>query len=242
MAQHDAARTAGACRVGDVRRKTRAVGAHERRVQTASILDAVGVPALKEWAVVVRALLEGEQFLDVRKGGLREAGRHFGVPANRCWLYPTVEHQKAELLKPAYRRWIDDTIAAAPPERAIRVEGWADVVGAITVTEPGDLAKLDGKVIWTGDYAASRLQWKRRDALWVLALRVHRLAEPFTAPWRDVYGGCTSWVELDGLPDDPTLVSSEPALSDESFTARLGLVERDLGMTFEPPSPPNPNP
>jgi hypothetical protein len=221
--------------MGDVRRKTRAVGTLEGRVQTASILDTVGVPALKEWAVIVRALLAGEQLLDVRKGGLREDGRHFGVHTNRCWLYPTVEHQRPELLKPAYRRWVDDTISAAPAERAIRVEGWADIVGAITLTEPDDLAKIDGKLIWTHDYAASRLKWKRRDAMWVLAMRAHRLVEPITVPWHDRYGGCTSWVDLDGLPDDPSSVASEPALSDESFAARLGLVEGDLGRKFETP-------
>jgi len=236
MAEHDTARPPWSDGPGKVRRQTRAVGALEDRVQTASILDAMGVPALKEWAVIVRALLAGEQVLDVRKGGLREAGHHFGVQASRCWLYPTIEHQQPELLKPAYRRWVDDAIAAAPPERAIRVEGWADLAGAITVTEPEDLAKIDGKMIWTGDYAASRLKWKRRDPLWVLALRAHRLIEPITIPWRAEYGGCTSWVDLDGIADDPSSLASEPALSDESFSARLALVEGDLGRKFEIPS------
>lgn len=198
----------------------------------------MGVPAFKEWAVIVRALLAGEQLLDVRKGGLHEEGRHFGLHATRCWLYPTVEHQKPELLKPAYRRWVDDTLAAAPPDRAVRIEGWADVTGVITVTEPADLEKLDGKLIWTRDYATTRLRWKRRDPLWVLALRVHRLVEPITVPWRDEYGGCTSWVDLAGLPEDPASAASEPALSDESFTARLALIENDLARTFETPGAP----
>ena len=44
------------------------------------------VPAYKEWGVVVRALLAGEQVLDVRKGGIREEGRHFGVRSTRLWL------------------------------------------------------------------------------------------------------------------------------------------------------------
>ncbi len=91
-------------------------------------------------------------------------------------------------------------------------------------------------MIWTGDYAASRLKWKRRDALWILALRVHRLDEPITLPWREEYAGCTSWVDLDRLPDDPSAVASEPALSDESFIARVGLIENDLGMQFTPPA------
>ena len=44
-----------------------------------STLDAVSVPAYKEWAVIVHALLEGEQGRDGRKGGLREDGRRCGL-------------------------------------------------------------------------------------------------------------------------------------------------------------------
>ena len=75
-------------------------------------------PALKEWAAIVHALLEGEQIVDVRKGGLREDGRHFDVTSRCLWLYPTAEHQRAELLKPAYRHWID--LAGLPADPASR--------------------------------------------------------------------------------------------------------------------------
>ena len=139
-------------------------------------------PALKEWAVVVHALLEGEQILDVRKGGLHEDGRHFAVQSNRLWLYPTAEHQKAELLKEPYRHWID-LASASPVGEAIRFDAWADVVGVATITEPEQLDAIASKLIWTDDYAASRFRWKKRDPLWVLALRVHRLAEPVTISW-----------------------------------------------------------
>jgi len=191
------------------------------------------VPAFKEWAVVVRALLEGEQILDVRKGGLREEGRHFSVQSERIWLYPTVEHQEAELVKPAYRRWIDLTEAEAPADRAIRVEGWADIVGVATVTEPEMLDALDGKVVWSRAYVETRYRWKARDPLHVLALRVHRLAEPLTVPYREEYGGCTSWVDLDGL-GDPESMASTPALSDVAFDARLKGAAEALGG-FAPP-------
>lgn len=189
--------------------------------------------ALKEWAVVVRALLAGEQILDLRKGGIREEGRHFALQATRVWLYPTVEHQQRELVRPAYRRWIDDSERDAPPDRAIRVEGWADVVGVAKLTEPDDLAKIDGKFVWTPEYAASRLSWKKRDALWVLALRAYRLTEPIVVPFREEYGGCTSWVDLAELPDDPATLPSEPALSDAAFEARFGFAANDLpdGLT-----------
>jgi hypothetical protein len=182
-------------------------------------------PACKEWAAVVHALLEGEQILDVRKGGLREDGRHFSVQATRFWLYPTAEHQKPDLLKEPYRHWIE-LAHAAPVGEPITIEGWADVVKLATVTEAEELDAIASKLIWTDDYAASRLGWKKRDPLWVLALRVHRLVEPVTVAWDAGYGGCTSWVELADLPDDPASLPSEPALSDVAFAARLkGCVE-----------------
>jgi hypothetical protein len=185
----------------------------------------VTTPAFKEWAVIVRALLEGEQIIDVRKGGLHEDGRHFGVQSSRLWLYPTAEHQRSELLKPAYRHTIELS-AASPVGEPIRIDGWADVVGVATITEPEQLEALDSKLIWSPEYAESRLKWKKRDPLWILALRVHRLREPVIAPWRDEYGGCTSWVELADLPNDPAALPSDPALSDVAFEARLkGLTD-----------------
>jgi hypothetical protein len=166
----------------------------------------------------VHALLAGEQIIDVRKGGIREDTRHFGLEATRLWLYPTYVHQDPALVKPAYRHWVDTT---EPADRAITVAGWADVVGVATLTDPEQLDALDSRFVWTAEYATSRLEWKRKDPLWVLALRAHRLVEPITVPHRDEYGGCTSWVTLDGLPPDPASLPSEPALSDVAFEARL---------------------
>ncbi len=185
------------------------------------------VPAYKEWAVISRALLEGEQVLDVRKGGLREDGRHFGVQSSRVWLYPTTEHQRPELLKPAYRHTIELS-PGSPVGEPITIPGWADIVGVATLTDPEQLARLDSKLIWTLDYAESRLNWKKRDPLWVLVLRVYRLRDPLTVPWDEDYGGCTSWVDLAGLPDDPAELPSELALSDTAFEARQKGVVAEL--------------
>ena len=73
-----------------------------------------------------------------------------------------------------------------------------------------------------------RLHWKRRDPLWVLALRCHRLADPITVPWNEAYGGCTSWVDVAGLPSDPSERPSTPALSDVAFEARKKGVDEAL--------------
>ena len=181
--------------------------------------SATKAPALKEWAAIVHALLEGEQIVDVRKGGLHEDGRHFGLATRRCWLSATAEHQRAELLKPAYAHWVE-LADASPVGSPVTLHGWADIVDAATITEPEHLDAIDSKLIWARDYVESRFEWKRRDPLWVLVLRVHRLAVPLTVPWNDTYGGCTSWVSYDGVPDDPATLPSETVLSDVAFEAK----------------------
>jgi hypothetical protein len=184
-------------------------------------------PALKEWAAIVHALLEGEQIVDVRKGGLHEDGRHFDLPARRFWLSPTAEHQKPELLKSAYAHWIDlaDASVVGGP---ITVHGWADVVATAVITDAEHVDALDSKLIWTRDYVESRFNWKKRDPLWVLVLRVHRLVEPRTIGWDDAYGGCTSWVDYNGLPADPATVPSELVLSDIAFEAKYKGIREAL--------------
>jgi hypothetical protein len=176
-------------------------------------------PALKEWAAIVHALLEGEQIVDVRKGGIHEDGRHFGVPVRRCWLSPTAEHQQAGLLKAAYAHWVD-LADASPVGQPITVRGWADIVDIATITEPEHVDALDSKLVWAREYVESRFNWKARDPLWVLVMRVHRLGDPLTVPWKDTYGGCTSWVTYDGLPADPATLQAELVLSDVAFEAK----------------------
>ena len=55
--------------------------------------------AFKEWAVTVRALAEGEQLLTLRKGGIREPEKHFKLDYERFFLYPTFDHQRADLVR-----------------------------------------------------------------------------------------------------------------------------------------------
>ena len=43
---------------------------------------------LKEWAVTSDALGRGDQILMLRKGGIREDGRHFKIEHDSFLLYP----------------------------------------------------------------------------------------------------------------------------------------------------------
>lgn len=210
--------------------------------------------ALAEWGVVVRALLAGEQILDLRTDVARDGAGDTTPPSTRVWLCPTVDDQDRALVRPAYHRWVDDAAAdvaagardasgrgdgpaAAPPAgTTIRVEGWAEIVGVARLTTAEDLAKIEGKFVWTGDYATVGLGWKPPAPLWVLALRAHRLVEPITVARGAAATGDPSWIDLAELPDDPASLPSEPALSDEAFSARLGFAANDLPDGFSSPA------
>ncbi|RIK08012.1 MAG: hypothetical protein DCC49_09505 [Acidobacteria bacterium] len=177
------------------------------------------VPALKEWATVCNAILEGEQVVTIRKGGIKEDGRHFSVPYDRFLLFPTYEHQSGELLKPAYRHNLE-RLRGRTSDGIVEIEGWCDVTGVKKLTEPDALAELDSKHIWTADYVTERLRWKARDPLWVLVLRAHLLPQTVEIPILDEYGGCKSWIEIEASLD----FKGEAVLSDGAFEAKTAGI------------------
>jgi hypothetical protein len=187
--------------------------------------------ALKEWAVTVRALAEGEQLLTLRKGGIREENKHFELEHERFFLYPTFDHQRNDLVReshhPELRRALEEGVwpDEEPPPRAllqdggipqpdrVRLRAWAEVTDHVTINDRRTLDSLSPYYIWTPDYAEKRLSWKRRHPLHILLLRVHRIPRPVTVRVRDEYHGCRSWVEIDReLPFEGT-----PVMADEEF-------------------------
>ena len=202
-------------------------------------------PALKEWAVVNRALRDGRQIIDLRKGGVREQGHRFRVRALRFWLYDSFEHQRAELVRPEFAAELAASHAAQPPAGALRFEAWAEIVATAALTEPEQVAALEAEHVWTPDYAVQRFRWRPKTPLLVLVLRVHRLAAPLEVAARPAYASCTSWVPMLDLPPDPAALPAAPVLADGEFVRRFELLQARLherlpdalpGVTFESPA------
>ena len=199
--------------------------------------DELANPALKEWAVVNRALRAGRQIIDLRKGGIREEGHRFRVRATRFWLYSSYEHQRPELLRPELAALLAEAGASAPPEGRLRFEAWAEIVETAALTEPEQVAAVDGFHIWTADYAAQRFRWRPKAPLLLLVLRVHRLARHLEVPNRPEYASCTSWVPMLDLPQTAGALGARPVLPDEEFERRVEVLHASLpGVAFEPPA------
>jgi hypothetical protein len=212
----------------------RSSGRAKARIIQAFLISPSSFPmpiALKEWAVTVRALAEGEQLITLRKGGLRQPGKPFRLAHERFFLYPTFDREPGELVReshqPELRRALEEGVwsdgepplhlfaAGAPiqqPDR-VRIRAWAEVAGHFAVTDPRCVDALSPFYVWTTDYAEKRLGWRRHQPLHVLLLRTYRIPRPVTVKVREEYATAPAWVELQrDLPFEGT-----PVLSDAEF-------------------------
>src|SRR3954467_15656258 len=89
--------------------------------------------ALKEWAVVVRALEAGQQLVILRKGGISEVGNEFRIEFPEFLFYPTYEHQKAESLIPEFAPSLTQTLEEAPSPDVVRVRTFAQVTHSFDI-------------------------------------------------------------------------------------------------------------
>ncbi|MCC7367597.1 MAG: DUF1802 family protein [Chloroflexi bacterium] len=185
----------------------------------------MAITALKEWAVAVKALREGRQVLLVRKGGISEETRHFRISAERFLLFPTREHQRADLLQPAFQDDLAAVLAAPSDPSVVRFDTWGEMTDLWEITEPAQVEALAPFYCFSTGYAEERLRWKPRHPLLVMAVRAYRLDTPLTLPMRKEFGGCKSWLTLD---DDLAVGGLTAALDDATYAEQIAAVRAAL--------------
>lgn len=183
--------------------------------------------ALKEWAVTVRALAEGEQLVTLRS----VADTDRPLEHDQFFLFPTFEQQRQDLIRgshqPELRRALEEGVwpdgdpplhalgrpgTICQPER-VRIRAWAEIAGSWRITDPRMVHELSPFYIWTPDYAVKRLAWRRSQPLEVVLLRAHRIPRPVTVRIKDDFGGASPFVEIAReLPFEGT-----PVLADSEF-------------------------
>ena len=181
--------------------------------------------ALKEWAVAVKALREGRQVLLVRKGGISEETRDFRIQAEQFLLFPTYEHQRRDLLQPAFQADLDAILDESRDPTRVRLDTWAELTDLFEVTEPSQVEALAPFYGFTEQYAEERLRWRPRKPLLVMAVRAYALRTPLDVEARPEYGGCKSWLTL---PVDVARADLVPALDDAAYRAQIAAVREAL--------------
>ncbi|RLS28705.1 MAG: DUF1802 family protein [Planctomycetota bacterium] len=156
--------------------------------------------AFKEWAAICRALASGRQDVILRKGGITEPGGAFRPEYREFLLMPTFLHQSAESLVPQARELLVGIDDARPAEGSVVFTHSAEVVEVHRITDRSGLDPFRDRHVWAEQVVDERFhRWK--DELHLLEVAVHCLPSPVTLPWRESYGGCRSWVELEQSVD-----------------------------------------
>ena len=205
-----------------------------KRGRSGNVLPTTCQVALKEWAVTIEALDQGQQLLLIRKGGIQEQYKEFRVQSFEFLLYPTYDHQREDLLKPAFQEDLRRVLASADGgwlQGQVTFTHWARAEEVLEVTQEDEVERLAPYHMWTNDYAQKRLHWKPRTPLLAMLLRVYRLEKPVTLPVVERYAGCTSWVPLE---EEVPLGTLTAVLTDQEFQERAREVRKALGMAALP--------
>jgi len=163
--------------------------------------------ALKEWASVVSAVGSGRQIILLRKGGIVEAKRGFELLHPDFLFFPTFEHQHAASLKPEFQ-----DLACEPAGSGIAIEYLARVTDIFPAPD-----SIAADHIWNDRFLAMRREYRPDLPLYLILVRVYRLAVPCVIPNRPSYAGCKSWVNL---TEEVDVAGATPVLDDAGYGRR----------------------
>jgi hypothetical protein len=184
--------------------------------------------ALKEWAVVCRALEEGRQVILLRKGGIMEYRQGFEVKHTDFFLYPTYEHQSKESLQPNYVNKLDIVLQNAPVNNRNRITSCAAVVLVKEITNKSVLGRLEKYHIWNDQYINVRFSYNPNRPLNVVVLRVYKMNTPIEVDVKPELAGCKSWVPVQLLLSDTKLQQED----DNHSGSAIDIIKPDCKPVF----------
>lgn len=178
---------------------------------------ATAMPALKERAGVVNALVDGAQTVLVRHPTLDPA--EIDGPFA---LYPAYSHQRPDRYRADREAYYHR--ASTKPDGGIPIRTVAEVREEYAVSSD-DLEALARHYVYSPD--GLREKYDPDGELRVLLLRVAELASPRLIEERGEYRGCRAWIELaDDVEVDPA--AATPVLDDAAFVERRAAIRNAL--------------
>jgi hypothetical protein len=167
--------------------------------------------ALKEWAVVCKALEQGSQTVLLRKGGILEYKQGFEVKHDKFLMFPTFEHQSKENLRSEYSNMLENVASSQPG--ITRLSCYAEAVYVREVADRAVLKRLERFHVWNESYVNARMDYNPAKPMSVILMRAFRLHDPTDVSNRPEWAGCRSWVPLDAADD----FKADPVLDDQAF-------------------------
>jgi hypothetical protein len=182
--------------------------------------------ALKEWSAVIAALDGGAQIFLLRKGGIVEAKRGFEPLYAEFLFFPTTEHQHARYLKPESVGLL--ARLATQPEAGLHISHLGRVTDVLRAPQD-QAALLEAPHVWNEDFIRQRYHYRPDLALYVLVVRVFRLASPHLISVRPAYAGCKSWVHL---AEEIPVEGMKPVLEEAEFGQHRRKLLEQLGIAL----------
>ena len=180
--------------------------------------------ALKEWAVVVEASLEGPHSLLLRKGSVGAIHRDFRIDHPRFLLFPTYEEGRPEQLLPAWRDKLRRIQSLRPDGSYVILKGYCAVEALWEVRDIGAVLEPAGRMVWSPEYL--RGEFPTAGPFCALLVRAYRLSEAREIANLESYGPPRTWVSL---VDEISLEAARPVMTDEAFRRLAGDLHRHLG-------------
>ena len=169
--------------------------------------------ALKEWAIAVKAIEQGKQFVLLRKGGILDQG--FNIASDKFLLFPTHEHQHEQYVRDEFKGWFKDiankhTITSA-----------ASIAKVYETFDKDKLLRLSKYHIYNEDFIDYRLSIYKDKPVKVIVVRGYMLDEPIIIEDKPEYAGCRSWINI----SINAKVREEPIVSNNRFNDILADIE-----------------
>jgi hypothetical protein len=183
--------------------------------------------ALKEWAVVCKALEEGRQILLLRKGGIMEYRQGFEVKHDEFLLFPTFEHQSKESIQPDYLSGLYSVLQNTPINGKNRITSYAKVVDIREVSDKSVLQKLEKYHIWNDRYVNIRMDYNSKRPMSVILLRVYKMDNPIEVDIKPEWAGCKSWIPIE-LSEHNNDEGRRPVLEDPKFNQAIAEIKEVL--------------
>ncbi len=180
--------------------------------------------ALKEWAVVCRALEEGRQILLLRKGGILEYRQGFKVKHDRFLLFPTYEHQSRDYLQDDYSTKLDEVLKDQPAIGTNKITSYAESIEVKEITDRIALRMFTNYHIWNESYINTRMDYNPTKPMSIILVRVFKLDEPILIDNRPEWNGCRSWIPVD------IDVSGRSVMNEEQFNKKASEVKKVLSV------------
>ena len=210
--------------------------------------------ALKEWAIICKALEDGRQILLLRKGGIMEYRKGFELKHNEFLLYPTFEHQSLESIKAEYKEKLKEILEEQNKYTSRKetdkdnknsdinniniIKLFAKVEDVVEISDKVTLSKLRDHHIWSDEYVMTRMNYNPSKPMSILLLRIYKIKKPLIIDINDKWSGCKSWIDIEkdiNIQNSHIEISGkekaliDPVINDDIFYESVNKIRKVIG-------------